>query len=127
LLTIGTFENVHPWVHQGIPFTSKPYSFEGHFKYFSVDSDSAIIYAKLSKYNYQLNKQDTIAEAKFIIKKTVPNYQLFNSKFNYINPNISPDTLCIVFVSSGGGQNFEGKAGSTLFIDDIKFIYNKSR
>jgi len=125
LLTIGTFVTTHPWVLQGKPFTSKPYSFEGYYKYISVENDSAIIYAKLSKYNFQLNKQDTIAEAKFIIKNSVINYQLFSIKFEYYNLSLTPDTLSMVFVSSGGGQNFEGKAGSTLFIDDIKFVYNK--
>lgn len=126
LLTIGDFITVHPWVIQGKPFKSKPHSLEGYYKYVSVDKDSAIIYAKLSKYNFHLNKQDTIAEAKFVIKNTVSDYHLFSSKFDYYSNSI-PDTLCIVFVSSGGGQNFEGKAGSTLFVDDIRFVYNKPK
>jgi|DewCreStandDraft_4_1066084.scaffolds.fasta_scaffold67684_2 hypothetical protein len=125
LLTIGSFVNVHPWVIQGKPFNSKPQSLEGYFKYTSVENDSAIIYAKLSRYNFQLNKQDTIAEAKFIVKNTVTSYQQFNAQFVYYIQNINPDTLSMVFVSSGGGQNFQGKAGSTLYIDDIRFVYNK--
>ena len=123
LLTIGKFIYTEPFIMQGNMFTSKPSGFKGYYKYTSVNGDSAVIYAKLSRYNPMKQYADTIAETSFVIKNTVSNYQLFNLKFDYKIANMQPDSIKIVFVSSGGGENFKGQAGSTLFIDDIGFIY----
>ena len=123
LLTIGKFIYTEPFIMQGNVFSSKPNSFKGYYKYTSINGDSAVIYAKLSRYNPNKQYSDTIAETSFVIKNTVNTYQLFNLNFNYKITNQQPDTLKIVFVSSGGGENFKGQAGSTLYIDDIGFVY----
>ena len=127
LLTIGTFITAEPFVLQGKPFTAKPAKFQGYFKYTSVKSDSAVIYAKLSKFNQLKGSSDTIAVAKMVVLNSVNSYQLFDLNFDYMLPALTPDSLSIVFVSSGGGQNFKGQAGSTLFIDDIKLVYSKNK
>lgn len=123
LLSIGVFITAEPFLVQGCKYTAKPSSLQGYYKYTSIQNDSAVIYAKISKFNQIMGTSDTIAEAKFVIKNTVSSYQAFNINFNYYLPTLTPDTLCIVFVSSGGGQNFKGQVGSTLFIDDIKLTY----
>lgn len=123
LLTIGRFIYTEPFILQGNAFTSKPIGFQGYYKYISVKGDSAVIYANLSKYNPAKMYSDTIAQTSFVIKNTVSNYQLFNLIFDYKIMNQQPDSIKIVFVSSGGGENFKGQAGSTLYIDDIKFVY----
>ncbi|MEI6822464.1 MAG: PCMD domain-containing protein [Bacteroidota bacterium] len=127
LLAVGKFITSDPFILQGKPFTSKPLKLQGYFKYNSVNNDSAVIYAKLSKYSDIKGYSDTIAEASFVIKNSISNYQLLDIPFNYYINNLTPDSVSIVFVSSGDGRNFKGQVGSTLYIDDIKFVYSNKK
>ena len=38
-------------------------------------------------------------------------------------PGINPDSIIIVFTSSGDGGNFLGEVGSTFIVDDISLVY----
>ena len=122
LLALGSFVNADPFIIQGKPFNSMPRKLTGYFKFTSVENDSAIVYSQLTRYNNSKGHLDTVAEAKYVFKNNIDSYQLIEINFDYYS-NLVPDTLRLLFVSSGGGEKFEGKPGNTLFIDDIHFIY----
>lgn len=119
LLVIGTFLPQEPFVFEGKPYTQSPNSFSGYYKYLPNNQDTAIVYAKLSKFNPLKGHQDTIAETSLIITESIPQYTMFNLDFDY-KLDLSPDTITIIFVSSIDGANFNGQVGSKLYIDNLK-------
>ena len=123
LLVAGDFITSDPFIKQGKPFTDKPAKFKGWYKYLSVEGDSAGIVAMLTKYNAGTGQKDTIAEAIGVVLNTVSTYTMFDIDFVYNNNDIDPDSIIIVFTSSGDGGNFLGQAGSTLLVDDIFLEY----
>ncbi len=124
LLVMGTFIPQDPFVIQGKPYTNKPTSIHGYFKYSPADSDTCVLYARLSKFNTFTNKQDTIAEASMIVNQYIPNYSPFSLVFDYRLVDIVPDSLTILFVSSIDGANFRGHPGSKLWIDNLSINFN---
>jgi hypothetical protein len=109
----------------GKPYTGRPVSFKGYYKYFPVSGDSALIEVLLTKYNTSLHKRDTIAITKNIIKNTVSSYTLFDYALTYHSTD-TPDTAVILLVSSAGinFQNLQGctgQIGSTMYVDEIYF------
>lgn len=123
LLISGTFDfNAPNMVIQGKPFTEKALKLKGYYKYTSVNGDSAAIYANLTLYNTQSLMRDTVAEVRFPVLNTVTAYTYFEMDFNYLLTGINPDSLTLVFSSSADGANFNGQAGSTLFVDDISLV-----
>lgn len=123
LLVSGEFVTTSPFIIQGQPFSDTPLRFKGHYKYNSVNSDSAAIFAMLTRRNGSTGGRDTIAEAKLSVLNSVINYTEFDIPFNYFDVTATPDSIDIVFSSSSAGQNFEGQVGSTLFIDDVILEY----
>ena len=121
LLVVGTFLTQDPFIFQGKPYTEKPISVNGYYKYLPQNADTAIFYAKLSKFNSLKGYQDTIAEASFTVNSEISEYQNFSLPFVY-NSNDTPDSLTIIFVSSIQGQNFMGQNGSKLYIDNISIV-----
>lgn len=124
LLVSGKFVNTTPFILQGQPFTGKPVRFTGYYKYTSVNSDSAAIFAMITKYNTVTGKRDTIADAKLAIFNSINIYTLFDIPFIYYDNSATPDSIDVVFSSSAGGQNFQSQIGSTLFIDDVSLNYS---
>jgi hypothetical protein len=123
LLVSGKFINAAPFIKQGQPFTDKPSRFKGWYKYAPVSGDSAAIVAILTKFNTITGKPDTIARTINTIKNNISVYTQFDFKFDYSIPNVNPDTIKIVFVSSADGANMKGQNGSTLLLDDISLEY----
>jgi hypothetical protein len=113
----------------GVPFTDKPSSFNGYYKYTPAyydggqTIDSCAIYALLSYWDG--NQRVTIAEASYYTSDTITNYTPFSIPFVYSLPN-TPDTITVVFSSSKNGDSFVGGIGSTLYIDNISFDYSSS-
>jgi len=115
----------------GVPFTDKPSSFNGYFKYSPAyyskggvqTIDSCAIYALLSYWDG--NQRVTIAEASYYTSDTINNYTYFSIPFVYSLPN-TPDTITVVFSSSKNGASFVGGIGSTLYIDNVSFDYSNS-
>jgi hypothetical protein len=109
------------FVNEGQPFFERVADFRGFYKYFGIDNDSASVYIGLTKYNKQLNKKDTIAEASEILSNC-NEYKMFDLKLNYYK-DIQPDTIKIAIISSAGGRNFgdssTARVGSVLFIDEL--------
>lgn len=122
LLATGFFDNnAAPGqnLKLGMPYTSSPKYFSGYYKYTSVNSDSADFFCALTKWNSTLNRRDTLGMAAYRELNTVSSYTKFNFKINYTDSITAPDTIVMLFSSSGGAQNFQGRVGSTLYIDEI--------
>lgn len=126
LLYLGNFDIAQGvnGLQPGVPFSGgRPNKFTGTYKYLPVNGDSAVVFAQLWHYNTQTNKRDTVAEAATSILNTASTYTNFELDFNYFSTE-QPDSVYIVLISSGGGQNGQGQNGSTLFIDNVAFQYN---
>jgi hypothetical protein len=124
LLATGYFDNnASPGenLKLGMPYTSSPEYFRGYYKYTSVNSDSADFFCALTKWNSSLNKRDTLGLASYREYSTVSSYIQFSFKINYTDSISTPDTIVVLFSSSGGAQNFQGQVGSTLYVDEINF------
>ncbi|MDD3875893.1 MAG: PCMD domain-containing protein [Bacteroidales bacterium] len=128
ILLSGVFDfNAPNMIIEGKPFTDKPLTFKGFYKYTSVNGDSGAIYANITKYDFQAVKRDTIAEARFPVYNTISTYTPFEVDLNYLMTDVTPDSLSIVFASSADGGNFNGSIGSTLFIDDVSLILQSKK
>lgn len=124
LLVVGTFLTQDPFIFEGKPYTEMPSSISGYYKYLPSNQDTAIVYAKLSKYNPSKGQQDTIAEASLLIPNAVPEYTAFDLDFIYLS-DIVPDSITIIFVSSIDGANFNGQVGSKFFVDNLNLHMQK--
>jgi len=123
LLASGNFIMTEPYIENGRPFTETPSKFKGWYKYSPVNNDSAGVGAILTKYNTNTGQKDTVATAVRAITNSAETYTQFEIDFDYIISSVNPDTIIIVFTSSGDGGNFLGEVGSTLIIDEISLEY----
>jgi hypothetical protein len=122
LLATGFFDNnASPGqnLKLGMPYTSSPKYFSGYYKYTSVSNDSADFFCALTKWNSSLNRRDTLGVASYRELNNVSSYTKFNFKINYTDSITAPDTIIMLFASSGAAQNFQGQVGSTLYIDEV--------
>lgn len=122
LLATGFFDNnANPGqnLKLGVPFTTSPKYFRGYYKYTPVSGDSADFFCALTRWNSTLNKRDTLGSVGYREYNTVSNYTQFSFKINYTDSVTAPDTIVMLFSSSGGAQNFQGQVGSTLYVDEI--------
>lgn len=123
LLASGNFVMTEPYIQQGKPYTDMPSKFKGWYKYTPVNGDSAGVGALLTKYNASTGQKDTLATAIVALTEDVQTYTQFELDFDYLIPGMNPDSIIIVFTSSGDGGNFMGEVGSTLIIDDVTLEY----
>ena len=111
----------------GIPFTEKPKSMDGYYKYTSVNADSAQIMVLLTKYNSVDKNRDTVGYGLFVEYNTITAYTAYSAliDYNYSASASIPDTVVVSYTSSKGAseKEFKGEVGSTLFVDNGKFIY----
>jgi hypothetical protein len=111
----------------GVPFTGRPDSLYGYYKYApETDStDSCLAYLYLTHWN--TTKRDTLAAGAFISDSTVKSYTKFFIKINYdtLYNNEIPDTIQLAMSSS---YNFFGSppVGSTMLVDDLTFSADTS-
>lgn len=106
---------------RGIPFMDRPTAFVGSFKYLPQGSDSATMYAILSRWDG--TKRVRIAEARSFLYQPTPGWTTFDLAFVYESGD-QPDTISVVFASSAGGEFFRGDVGSTLYVDDVRLTYD---
>lgn len=123
LLVSGSFIMTEPYIAYGRPYTETPSAFKGWYKYTPVKGDSAGVGVILTKYNTETSQQDTIATAVSAITEQTDTYTEFEFEFEYRIDGVNPDTINVVFTSSGDGGNFQGEVGSILIIDDILLEY----
>lgn len=92
--------NYGNFMESGTPFTTKPASISGYYKYTDVTpGDSAEVTIILKRYNAALMKRDTIA---FSTQALAPStsYSLFTVNINDMMPGVIPDSIIIMFNSS---------------------------
>jgi hypothetical protein len=115
-------------IHLGKPYTQRPQKLMGYYKYSPVGSDSAVIQVMLTKYNSGLGKRDTISNDKIIIHNAVSAYTQIDRTLTYLDLTSTPDTLVLIMAASAGIdfndlQGCGGQEGSTMWVDDLKFIF----
>ena len=115
-------------VHLGKPYALRPQKLQAYYKYAPVSGDSALFQVLLTKYNTELSKRDTISYDRITVKSAVANYTLMDISLTYNDMINNPDTLTLLF-SSSAAVNFidlmgaQGQEGSTLWLDDVKFVF----
>ena len=111
----------------GEPFTSRPTSMNGYYKYAPVNGDSAIIEVFFQK------NGNVIGGGKKVINDVIADWEQFDIDIDYINET-TPDVIVVIFASSGNYDfsNIQtlmackGQVGSTLYLDDVDFKYGTS-
>ncbi len=106
---------------RGIPFTARPLQFHFWYRYLPQGSDSATMYAILSRWNG--TERQRIAEARLYRYEAQSEWTQASLTFTYLSDEV-PDTIAVVFAASAGGEFFRGDVGSTLFVDNISMVYD---
>lgn len=108
-------------IKDGFPFSTRIDLVDFYYIYAPSGNDSAACLVALTKWNN--GKRDTIGAGKFSIKTASSSYNkgAINILYNPIFTNITPDTLHLVFTATCHASLTCGKAGSTLWIDDVSF------
>ncbi len=114
----------------GRPFPSRPTALKGYMKYLPVNGDSASIFVEVYKYNEAAGKRQKIARVEHIFKEKMEDWTEFELPINY-NSDMTPDSITVLFVSSAGYDfddlfNCKGQVGSTLWVDDVEFVYGNT-
>ena len=109
----------------GVPFTDKPISFRGFYKFIPVANDSFDIETYLTKWDNVEKRRDTIAAAVISREQSIApasSYTEFNLFYTYYSQE-TPDSLTIIMASSADGANFNAAIGTTLIVDAISLEY----
>lgn len=102
----------------GIPYSGKPSSLQGYYKYTSWDTlDSALVMICLTTYDPILKKRDTIALGKMFLSQ-VNSFQQFQLPLTYTGLSIAPDTAVVFFASSNPANPLKG---GDLRLDNLAF------
>lgn len=126
MLASGVFDQTLPPgdnVLIGRPFSKKPKSFSGHYKYLPQGNDSFGFLVALTKYNTQTGIKDTIAIADFSSEVEKQTYTYFNVDFNYRN-QLNPDSIHVIIISSASEILSQDYDGTVLYIDELELKYN---
>jgi len=106
------------------PFTDRPDSLVGYYKYISVDGDAAQLQALLHTgfaSQPQADSSNWIALAKAnLAAENVPNWTRFSIPFEYYL-DTEPEFILFNFSS---GDGLDPVAGSQAWLDDIGLVYN---
>lgn len=100
----------------GFPVSVKVTRLKGYYKYLGVSGDSLKMAVICTK------NGDSIGMGSLISNAPQSNYISFDIPLTYSQP-LTPDTLNIIFMSSGGKSP---KIGSSLFIDDLSIDFDGS-
>lgn len=92
--------NYGEFIESGTPFSSKPATISGYYKYTDVTTgDSAEVTIVLKRYNSTSMKRDTIAFSTKTLPATAV-YSLFTVNITDLMPGVMPDSIIIMFNSS---------------------------
>ena len=124
LLTLGELvldeQNPEESEFIGIPFSERPASLEGFYKYMPQEEDFGVIGVLLSRYNLELNAKDTIAFGFFQFDGQDEDFASFSVLLDYLS-FAEPDSMNVVILSSASP---EMQSGSRLIIDDLSLGYS---
>ncbi len=117
-VTTGTFNTSNQTINSGLPYTLRPDSIIGWYKYTSASGDNADI----EFYLFGTSNSDTIGEAFFRTPtSTVSSYTRFSLPVTYRSPNAVTEALWIVTSST---NQKSGHAGSELYADDLGLVFD---
>jgi hypothetical protein len=107
------------------PFTSRPDSLVGWYKFAPQNGDKGKVEAIIHTGNAQNPENGTasnfVARARFILPSTnVTSWSRFSVPFHYFNSNPSSHILMVL----SSGDSTQAKAGSIAYFDDLELIYN---
>ena len=125
IIATGTFDanaSIGENLLLGTPFTGRPISLKGFYKYAPVNGDSADLYVALTKWNTTTNQRDTIAQKGYREYSNIATYTPFELMLEYTSA-ATPDSIVVIFTSSAGGEVFQGQVGSTMHVDNLSFTY----
>lgn len=117
---VDEFLNSPDGINVKRPYTDKPTSISGYFKYASVAGDSASICVEL------FNGSTVIARGYFLQKTSASSWTHFTAPIEYTDYASATPTHISIVISSSAGYNFadltncKGQDGSTLWIDDLE-------
>ena len=104
----------------GIPYTLRPDSIVGWYKYTSVGADNG--FAEITLFGSAANNADTIAEARFNTPAaTVGTYTRFSAPLVYYSANVVANSMWLLGSSN---SDVNPQVGSTAFFDDLELIIN---
>jgi hypothetical protein len=117
-MTTGTINTSNKTINGGIPYTLRPDSMIGWYRYTSVSGDNG----DCEFYLFGATHLDTIGKAFFKTPtSTVTPWTRFSLPITYLSSN-TPDTSLWIFSSSL--SNASAQVGSQLYIDDLGLIFN---
>ena len=107
------------------PFTHRPIAIRGYVKYVPKNGDSAAIEVILKE-----SGGIDIGKGKQVYKAATNDWEEFNIDINY-TWETAPKTITVIFAASAKYdftsietlQDCKGQIGSTLYLDDVEFVY----
>ncbi len=106
------------------PFTDRPDSLVGWYKYAPASGDKAkveaIIHSGAAKNPENGTASNFVGRARFVTNASASSWTRFSVPFAYFNNNASSHILLVLT----SGDSTIAKAGSIAFYDDIELIYN---
>lgn len=115
----GTINLLAQTVTGGVPFTSRPDSLTGWYKYAPQGNDAGNIVGILLSAD---PARDTIAVAVFFPSGTVSSYTYFKAAFEYRLPDVPAQALFVMASSGATG----GVVNTVMYVDDLGVVYNPS-
>lgn len=118
VLYSGVVSLASPYLFPGYASTQRPASLSFYAKYTPVNTDSAWALVTVTKWNG--STRDTIATGYTVMPNAIAAYQMetVNLTYNATFANTFPDTIAIVFSSSG---IYTPQVGSALWVDAVTF------
>ena len=116
LITLANMNLLTYQITGGVPFTIRPYSFKGYYKYSPTGNDSCLMASFLLKFLPVKGKYDTLGVAQFR-GGAASDWTEFEAVFNYSVHQDNPDTMNIIMLSSGDTSNIH--LNSTLWVDKL--------
>jgi hypothetical protein len=124
VLSLGTLEidieNIENTQFTGLPFSDRPGTLEGYYKYSTPDTDFGLLAILLTRYNDATSNQDSIAFGFTQFTAQEDEYVYFSATIQYLTL-AEPDSINIVMLSSASPAMMPG---SQLKIDDLAFNYS---
>ena len=118
IATTGSINTSTQTISGGIPYTGRPDSISGWYKYVSVGGDNGFVAFTLLD-----AQEDTIGFANFTTPAAnVGSYTYFKVAVNYFSSGTPTLSRCLLSSSAG----FTAVVNSTLFIDDLALISNST-
>lgn len=102
--------------YKGAAFAYRPDSIKYSYKYSPVGNDNGEAAV------YFIKNGNDVGGGSFYLSSTAGNWMTETQEIQYANANV-PDTIFLFFSSSNADSM---RRNSTLWVDDVKFIYNQT-